>query len=403
MQIKQYRKFVIVIVIIFLCTTSFFTGVYAAQKKGVTLPASNKEQTVSAKNVDLNLFFSVWNTLKEKSIYYKDNPNEEAIYGAISGLAESLGDPYTTFMGPKETKEFNESLQGSFSGIGAEVGIKDNLLTIIAPLKNSPSEKAGLMAGDKIIKIQGEIAANYSINEAISKIRGEQGTEVELEIYRNGSPETKLIKIMRDIIVIPTISTETKNDVFIITVHNFGEKVSKEFQKSLIDFKNSGKNKIIIDLRGNPGGYLESAVDMASYFLPQGKTIVTEDLPKKSQKQIHTSYGHKLLNQTNPKVVILLDAGSASASEIFAGALRDHNVAKIVGTKSYGKGSVQELIPMPQNTSLKVTIAKWITPNGRVIEKNGIDPDVEVKFVYDEKDTKKDNQMEKALEIINQN
>lgn len=400
---KQYKKFVIIITVLFLCTTSFFTGVYAAQKKGLTLPASKKDEPVSIKNVDMNLFFKVWNTLKEKSIYYKENPNEDIVYGAISGLAESLGDPYTTFMGPQETKEFNESLKGSFSGIGAEVGIKDNLLTIISPLKDSPAEKAGLLPGDKIIKIQGEIAANYSINEAISKIRGEQGTEVELEIYRDGSPETKIIKVLRDIIVVPTISTSTKNDVSIITIHNFGDKVTKEFQKALINFKNSGRNKLIIDLRSNPGGYLESAVDMASYFLPQGKTIVTEDLPKKGQKQIHTSYGYNLLVQNRPKVVILLDAGSASASEIFAGALKDHNAAKIVGTKSYGKGSVQELIPMSQNTSLKVTIAKWLTPNGLTIEKNGINPDVEVKFVYDEKDTKKDNQMEKALEIINQN
>ncbi len=381
---------------------SFVFGVYANEKKIVEIPFANRNVAVAATgdNKDLDLFFTVWNTLREKSIHFDEVKDDDRIYGAIQGLASSLGDPYTVFMPPKEAKDFNESISGSFDGIGAELGKKDKILTIIAPLKNSPAERAGIRSGDKIVKINDTPATDMEIEEAVSLIRGKKGTIVNLEIYRDGDRDTKKIEIMRDTIVIPTLQTEVKDGVFVVHVYNFGEKVVADFDKAIDEYKNSGLDKMIIDLRGNPGGYLEAAVDISSYFVPKGKTIVTEDFVKGDKKQVHTSYGYSDLKKL-PKVVILVDGGSASASEILAGALRDHKIATIVGTKTFGKGSVQELIPMKENTSLKVTIARWLTPSSKLIEKNGIEPDVEIKREIKEGDATYDNQLIKALEVIN--
>ncbi len=381
---------------------SFAFGVYASEKRIVDFAFGDRSVAIAAteENTDLNLFFTVWNTLREKSIHYTEVSDDDRMYGAIQGLAASLGDPYTIFMPPKEAKEFNESISGSFDGIGAELGKKDKILTIIAPLKNSPAERAGIHSGDKIIKIDGTPATDMAIEEAVSLIRGKKGTAVKLEIYREGDKDTKTIEIIRDTIVIPTIETEIKGDVFVIHIYNFGEKVVSDFDKAIDEYKKSGTNKMIIDLRGNPGGYLEAAVDIASYFVPKGKTIVSEDFVKGNKKQVHTSYGYTDLKKM-PKLVVLVDGGSASASEILSGALSDHNLATIVGTKTFGKGSVQELIPMKENTSLKVTIARWLTPASKLIEKNGIAPDVEVKREFDAENPTYDNQLEKALEVVN--
>lgn len=402
MNKTNYSKFISIASIAAVMLASFVFGVYANEKKIVEIPFANRNVAVAATgdNKDLDLFFTVWNTLREKSIHFDEVKDDDRIYGAIQGLASSLGDPYTVFMPPKEAKDFNESISGSFDGIGAELGKKDKILTIIAPLKNSPAERAGIRSGDKIVKINDTPATDMEIEEAVSLIRGKKGTIVNLEIYRDGDRDTKKIEIMRDTIVIPTLQTEVKDGVFVVHVYNFGEKVVADFDKAIDEYKNSGLDKMIIDLRGNPGGYLEAAVDISSYFVPKGKTIVTEDFVKGDKKQVHTSYGYSDLKKL-PKVVILVDGGSASASEILAGALRDHKIATIVGTKTFGKGSVQELIPMKENTSLKVTIARWLTPSSKLIEKNGIEPDVEIKREIKEGDATYDNQLIKALEVIN--
>ncbi len=400
---NHYKKLVLVFGFVSIAVFSFVFGVYAAQKKVVNIPFGNRNiaEAATVKNTDLDLFFSVWNTLKEKSIYVKNVKDEDMIYGAIEGLAASLGDPYTQFMPPQKAKEFNESISGSFDGIGAEVGTKDQILTIIAPLKDSPAQIAGIRAGDKIVKIDGISTADMTIDNAISKIRGKKGTIVDLEIYRSGEKETRSIKVTRDTIVVPTIKTEIKDGVFIIHIYTFGEKVKTEFANAVKEYNNSNLPYLIIDLREDPGGYLDAAVDISSYFVPKGKTIVSEDFVKNSKKQVHVSYGYNTIkNKSN--VVVLIDAGSASASEIVAGALRDNKIAKLVGVKSFGKGSVQELLPMKNGTNLKITIAKWLTPNGDAIDKNGIKPDVEVKRIYDDKNPKLDNQLDKAIEIVKQ-
>lgn len=396
MNSKNYKKINLVIGIVLLCFVSFATGIYAAPAKNALL---NGATQISDKNVDLSLLFNVWNILKEKSIHYDENVDQDKVYGAIAGLTASLGDPYTEFMPPKEAKSFTESITGSFEGIGAEIGIKDSVLTIIAPLKNSPAQKAGLKSGDMVLKINDVVTTDLSVNEAITRIRGKKGTNVVLDIYREGAKDTQKITVVRDTIVVPTTESETISGVFVIHVYNFGNNVTADFVKDLDNFQKSGLNYLVIDLRGNPGGYLESAVDIASYFIPEGKTVVSEDFVKQNKKSVHMSYGYNKL-KVMPKVVVLVDAGSASASEILAGALHDNGIAKIVGVKTYGKGSVQELINMKGGTSLKVTVARWLTPKGITIDKNGIAPDVEVKKVEDVKNPKKDNQLEKAIEVV---
>ncbi len=400
MEKPKYNNTLFITSLVFVAAVFFVVGAYASSKNIIALPAkAGVVETVNPENTDLNLLFSVWNTLQDKSIHFNEVTDSDRIYGAIKGLTSSLGDPYTEFFTPKESKQFRESISGSFDGIGAELGKKEDVLTIIAPLKNSPAERAGLKSGDKILEINGISAADMSVEEAVTNIRGKKGTTVKLGIYREGDQDTRVIEIMRDTIVVPTIVTELNNGVFVIHIYNFGDNVVDEFSDALQSFKNSGYKYLVIDLRGNPGGYLESAVDIASYFVPKGKTVVTEDYVKDNKKQVHTSYGYSDLKPL-PKIVVLVDEGSASASEILAGALRDHKLATIIGVKTFGKGSVQELIPMKEDTSLKVTIARWLTPSGATIEKNGISPDVEVKKVTDSKDPKKDNQLEKAIQVL---
>ncbi len=401
MNNKNFRYSIAILVLVVFSFGSFAFGAYASQKQIIKFKftAVSSAQAASKTNTNTDLFFTVWNTLKEKSIHYNDVTDEDRMYGAIKGLTASLGDPYTEFMPPSESKKFNESIAGSFDGIGAEIGkSQDDILTVIAPLKGSPAEIAGLKSGDKILKIDGIVTNGMSIDESILKIRGKKGTVVKLEIYRTGALETQVISVTRDTIVIPTVESEIIDGVYVIHISSFGEKATKDFEKAINSYKTSGLNYMVIDLRGNPGGYLEAAVDIGSYFIPKGKTIVVEDFVKNNQKEIHTSYGYNKINK--PKLVVLIDGGSASASEILAGSLSDHKIATLVGVKTFGKGSVQELIPMKGGTNLKVTIARWLTPNGIAIDKEGIKPDIEVKRIYDEKNPKVDNQLNKAIQVV---
>lgn len=401
MNNKKTKYFIFAAIVVVFSVGSFAFGAYASQKQIIKfkfIPVQSVEAaTKTSTNTDL--FFTVWNTLKEKSIHYNDVTDEERMYGAIKGLTASLGDPYTEFMPPAQSKKFNESISGSFDGIGAEIGkSEDDILTVIAPLKGSPAEKSGLKSGDKVLKIDGVITNDMSIDESISKIRGKKGTVVNLEIYRKGDIESKTISITRDTIVVPTVETEIIQGVFVIRISSFGEKAMSDFEKAINEYKKSGLNYMVIDVRGNPGGYLEAAVDISSYFIPKGKTVVIEDYVKNNKKEIHTSYGYNDI--LSPKLVVLIDGGSASASEILAGALSDHKLATLVGVKTFGKGSVQELLSMKNNTSLKITIARWLTPNGTAIDKEGIKPNTEVKRIYDEKNPKSDNQMDKAIQTV---
>jgi carboxyl-terminal processing protease len=398
MNNKKYLIFGIAIIAV----VAFFAGMYFDNNyRGFDRPATEHITSTAMTAGEFKNFWKVWDILNEKYVNTASTTDQDRIWGAISGLASSYNDPYTVFFPPEESKLFNEEISGNFGGVGMEIGIKDEHLTVITPIKNSPAERAGVKAGDRVISIDGTDTYNLSVEKAVKLIRGDKGTSVKIVFLPKGSTKTVERLLVRDTIEIPTIESSIKGDnVFVIRLFSFTAQSSNLFRNALKEFIASGSHKIVLDLRGNPGGYLESAWDMASWFLPADKIVVTEDFGKNSeQNKVFKSKGYNIFT-SNLKMIILVDAGSASASEILAGALKDHSVAKIVGTKTFGKGSVQELIQITPETSLKVTVARWLTPNGVNLSKNGIDPDYEV-IVKDE-DIKdgKDPQLAKALELL---
>lgn len=325
---------------------------------------------------------------------------EERVYGAIQGLTGAYQDPYTKFLPPKENKVFEEDISGNFEGVGMEIGIRDGRLTVVSPLEGSPAQKAGLEAGDTILAIDTTSTKDMSVQRAVQLIRGEKGTDVVLTIARDGRSEPFDISVTRDTIRIPTIETKTRDGTYIIRLHNFSAIAADLFRDALREFKRSGRDDLVIDLRNNPGGYLQAAIEMASYFLPAGKTIVTEDYGKNGDNTVHRSRGYDVIDdETN--VAILVNRGSASASEILAGALTEHGIGTLVGTQTFGKGSVQELVEITDETSLKVTVARWVTPDGTVISGNGLTPEIVVESPTTTTETT-DPQLERAIEFLRQ-
>lgn len=396
--------------LLFFCVVILFFGTFtlgyergkeSSIKEAVLSPKDavilNKDS--QEKTIDFSLFWQVWDLLKEK---YVDRGNLDAhtlFYGAIKGMLSATGDPYTTFFDPEENRAFQEDISGTFEGIGAEMGIKDNILTIIAPLEGMPAEKAGLMSGDKVIKIEEESTTNLSLEEAVKRIRGSKGTEVKLTIFRAGEDDYRTITVKRGVILVKSVRFEMKEDkIAYIRVNRFGDDTEEEFRNAMKQTISAEAEKVIIDVRNNPGGFLTTAVMMSSTMLPFGKVVVMEENANGERKEIKTQ-GRDFLSHL--PTVVLINEGSASASEILAGALKDNreNVT-LVGEKSFGKGSVQELIPLSKSTSVKITVARWLTPSGNQINTVGITPDIEVKITSDDIENKRDPQLEKALEIL---
>ena len=360
-------------------------------------------------NVDFSLFWDAYNKLHQNFISPDKIDNQKIIYGAISGMTRSLGDPYTEFFDPEQSKLFEQYLLGSFDGIGVEIGIKKDQLTIIAPLKGTPGEKAGLKSGDEIIEINGKSTFNMSVDEAVNIIRGKKGTKVVLTIFRESWDQPKNIEIIRDTIKINPVDWELidstgeagteEGDIAYINIHQFTQSLPGDFKKVAFEILKSPAKKIILDLRDNPGGYLEVAQDITGWFLKSGQVVTIEDFGKDKEKKIFKAEGNAAL--LNYPIVVLINNGSASASEILAGALRDNRGIKLIGEKSFGKGSVQEVIGLRDGVSfIKVTIAKWLTPNGNLISEVGLSPDVKVELTDDDIDSKKDPQLDKAIEIV---
>lgn len=351
-------------------------------------------------NVDFSPFWKAWNDINEKYPNIKNINDKDKVYGAISGLIGSLNDPYSVFFGPDEAKLFEDDIQGNFGGVGMEIGIKDKILTVIAPMKNTPAYKANIKSGDKILKIDDLVTSGISIEKAVKLIRGEPGTVVRLTSFREGDKEPKEIKITRSIINIPTLDHELRSDgVFLIKLYSFSANSPSLFRDALKAFSNSKTDKLLLDLRGNPGGYLNASVNMASWFLEDGLTIVTEDYGSNAKPKIYRSEGYNVFSD-KLKFVILIDAGSASASEIFAGAMQDYKKALLVGEQSYGKGSVQEIMKVTPDTLLKITVAKWLTPNGNFISEKGLTPDYVIPISVKDRENKSDPQFEKAIDLL---
>ncbi|MDD5527788.1 MAG: S41 family peptidase [Patescibacteria group bacterium] len=408
------RKAILLFLVLVLMLVSFGAGMYITGKNKLVAALANKESVYLGKvtgkytqdtggrlsqDIDFNLYWEVWDALKAKYVD-KDKINEKKMfYGSLSGLAASLGDPYTVFFDPKDSQTFSNDLSGTFEGIGAEVGLRDDVITIIAPLAGMPAEKAGIKAGDKVLAINGSSTVNMTIDAAVEKIRGPKGTKVVLTIFRQGFKETKDISIIRDVIYVKSVQTVLRPDkIFVITISNFNEDTADLFKSAAQQAVKDNPKGLIIDLRNNPGGFLDSAVSLASEWVKSGKPVVSEKSTDPSENNEYDSSGIQHLN--NFPTVVLVNGGSASASEILAGALKDYNLAKIVGEKTYGKGSVQVLQTLSDGSMLKVTVAKWFTPNGYSINEQGIVPDVIATTTEAAINAGADPQMDKAVEIL---
>ncbi|MFA5841160.1 MAG: S41 family peptidase [Candidatus Paceibacterota bacterium] len=396
-------KRVTVTATILLVAVFFVSGIYIGRNDYKEIDKvtsiSGKEPQVTTQ-ADFSPFWKVWNTINEKYPSASKITDQERVYGAIAGLTSSLKDPYSIFFAPDEAKSFEEEIAGNFDGIGMEVGMKDKILTVIAPLKDTPAYRADIKSGDKILKIDKTVTTDLSVEKAIKLIRGPKGTPVMLTIFREGLKQPKEITIIRDTINIPTLDTEIRPDgIFVIKLYSFSANSANLFRNAMQQFAESGKDKLLLDLRGNPGGYLDAAVDISSWFLKEGKTVVTEDYGNNREPEIFRSKGYDIFTD-KLKFVILIDNGSASASEILAGAMRDNGKAKLVGSQSFGKGSVQEVVKITADTILKITVAKWLTPNGISISEKGLTPDYVVENTQKDYEAKRDPQMEKAVELL---
>ena len=324
--------------------------------------------------------------------------DQKALDGAKAGLVAAGGDPYTVFLDAKSAKQLSDDLTGKLSGIGAEIGIKNNILTVIAPIADTPAAAAGLKTGDLIAKINNEDTSGMSVETAVSKIRGNAGTKVTLKLVRSGTPDPFDVTITRADITVPSVKSSLKNgNIAYITITRFGPDTAELVSQAATSLKAQGATKVILDLRNDPGGYLDAGVAVSSQFLDSGKLVVEERTNGKSTNKLNAANGGLLKGMPT---IVLINGGSASASEIVAGALHDNKVAQLVGEKSFGKGSVQEIKDLPDGAQLKVTVAHWYTPGGVNINKEGIKPDIEVKLTTEDFNANRDPQLDKALDLL---
>lgn len=382
------KKSLYLIFLIALVALAFSAGTFFEAWRAKLCPAEE---------IDLSLFWQAWRILEEKFVAKEQLDQQKMIYGAIRGMVNSLEDPYTVFLNPEDTKKFLEDITGRFEGVGMEIGLRKGQLQVISPLEGTPAQKAGLRPGDKIIKINNTLTADITLEEAVNLIRGPKGTEVVLVILRDAWEKTKEFRIIRDVIEIPSLKWELRPDnIIYLKIYHFTEKARSNFAKIAFEILRSPGDRIILDLRNNPGGYLEVAQDIAGWFLKKGDVVAIEDFgeTKKEYKARGNGEGLKY------PLVILINQGSASGSEILAGALRDNRGIKLIGEKSFGKGSVQELTKLKDGSSLKVTVAKWLTPKGYLITDKGLEPDIEVKMEEEDYEAGRDPQLEKAIEVI---
>jgi carboxyl-terminal processing protease len=404
------RKYSIYFIAFVVATCVFVGGFYLGKSEREIIvvnkngePAESGKVTMNpdqiksylGKDVNFDLFLQVWDMIKAK---YVDQPVSETklFYGALRGLVDGLDDPYSVFMEPTISEEFNESLNGRFEGIGAEIAIKRNVLTVVAPLSGSPAEKAGIKPKDSILKIDDVSTEGMNANEAVSRIKGEKGTTVVLLILHNGDIEPVEISVIRDTIHVVSVRWEMKDgNIAYINMTNFNADTTSLFTGIVKEVVAANPSGIIFDLRNNSGGYLQTSIDVASAWIENN--IVVRERSNNSYKE-YKSNGNPAF--AGIPTVVLINGGSASASEIVAGALQDYGLAHLIGEQSFGKGSVQVLEELSDGSSIKYTIAKWYTPKDRTIDIEGIKPDEEIELTSEDFSEDRDPQMDKALEYL---
>ncbi len=363
-----------------------------------SLRGSMQCKVCSPEDIDFSLFWEAYDKLKSNFVNKDLIDDQELIYGSIKGLTDSLGDPYTVFLTPQQTKTFLEDVDGSFEGVGMEIGIRNNKLKVIAPLEGTPAKEAGLRPGDIIVQIDGSLTVDITIEEAVNLIRGVKGTEVVLTVYREGWEDTQDFSITRDVIEIPSLAWESVDDnIAYIQIYHFSKTAAHDFRNAALEIIDSPADRIILDVRGNPGGYLEISKEIASWFLEKEDVILIEK-KRNGDLEEYRAHGNSLLKDY--ELVVLIDQGSASASEIVAGALKDNRDVLLIGQKSFGKGSVQQLEGLTGGSSLKVTIAEWLTPSGQLITDLGLEPDIEVEYTEEDFLNDEDSQLDRAIEEI---
>jgi len=400
---RAQRRWRLILGAIILTALAFWAGASMADRSNLASPLKVFEGSVlnkqaASNDVDFKLFWEVWNALKRDYVDQNKLTEKKLFYGALEGLVGATDDPYSVFMNPEQAKEFEEDLSGTFDGIGAEIGFRDDVLTIIAPLEDMPAVKAGVRAGDKIYAIDGAKAQDLSVEEAVKKIRGPKGTAVKLTLVREDSPEPIEISITRDTVVVKSVKTsfDEKNKLFTIKITNFNNDTDFLFNAAVSEALLKKPRGLILDLRNNPGGYLETAVTVASEWIKEGAIVIEEFGDGRRIEHVSKASGRLASIPT----VVLVNEGSASASEIVAGALKDYGVAKLIGEKTFGKGSVQVLRQLEDGSVVKVTTAKWLTPKGSYIHELGIEPDLLSKRSFEDYQQNKDPQTDEAKKFL---
>jgi len=391
---KPFLKILLIFVVIAWSGVVFVFGFNQGYKQ---IPEAPQEIDFLPNGVDFTVLWDVWNTLESK--YIDELDYEAMILGAAEGLVKSLGDPYTVFYKPAETVIFKEDIAGSFEGVGMEVTMRDGGLVVVTPLENTPAKQAGILPGDRIIKIEDTNTSDITIEEAVKMIRGEKGTVVNLSIMRDGWDSTEVFSITRASIMIPGMKLEgIEGNIAVISIYQFTNNLNDQFAQVATVLKSMGSDKIILDLRNNPGGLLHEAQNIAGWFIKKGDIVTIEDKGD-GETEEYLAKGNEMF--LDYPVVILVNNGSASGAEILAAALRDNrDDVQLIGERTFGKGSVQEPVDIRGNCLLKITVASWLTPNGELISGDGLTPDVEIEMTEQDYKEGRDPQLEKAIELL---
>lgn len=387
-----------IILVVFIFALGWHVGA-GQSRQGQATYATEKQmgQGIGSDKVDMQLFWDVWGLLAGRYVDPNALDYKNMIYGAIRGMVFSLGDPYTTFLTPKENREFQESMNGTLEGIGAELTLRDGLITVVSPLKGSPAKLAGIQPEDVILKVNDEDVQDFTLEQVVMKIRGPKGTKVKLTLGRKGESEPFDVEIVRQTININSVEWKMVDSIAHIELNQFGGKTKEEFTKAISEILLKRPKGIVLDLRYNGGGYLDGAVDIVSEFVEKGKVV---SVKKRNSEEDEVIYVTGKARVAKVPLVVLINKGSASASEIVAGAIRDSGRGITIGETSFGKGTVQEVENLIDGSSLRVTIAKWYTPNNVNISVVGITPDIEVVRTIEDIKANRDPQLDAALNYL---